>query len=43
MGELAAVTRVDGRTMGSGEPGPTTRKLSDLFAQEVSNSGYALL
>ncbi len=31
MGELAAVTKVDGRTIGSGEVGPMTRRLSELF------------
>src|SRR4051812_14504974 len=32
MGELAAVTKVDGRTIGSGQPGPMTGQLSELFA-----------
>src|SRR5262249_30074226 len=31
MGELAPVVKVDGRAIGSGEPGPMTRRLSDLF------------
>ncbi|MEM9380267.1 MAG: aminotransferase class IV [Planctomycetota bacterium] len=31
MGELAAVTRIDGRTVGSGAIGPVTRRLSDLY------------
>lgn len=31
MGELAAVTKVDGRTIGSGEVGPMTQRLSELF------------
>jgi branched-chain amino acid aminotransferase len=33
MGELAGVTRVDGRKIGHGEIGPMTRRLSDLFRQ----------
>jgi branched-chain amino acid aminotransferase len=43
MGELAAVTIVDGRTIGSGEPGPTTRRLSGLYREEVARSGYPIL
>src|SRR5947207_1726274 len=31
MGEIAAITRVDGRTIASGQPGPMTQKLSGLF------------
>ena len=33
MGELAPVTRVDGRTIGRGGIGPLTRRLSELFAE----------
>jgi branched-chain amino acid aminotransferase len=33
MGELAAVTRVDGRTIGSGTVGPMTRRLTELFRE----------
>jgi branched-chain amino acid aminotransferase len=43
MGELASVTKVDGRTIGNGDPGPVTARLSELFAREVSESGYALV
>ena len=32
MGEIAAVTRVDGRAIGDGRPGPVTGRLNDLFA-----------
>ena len=39
MGELAGVTRLDGRIIGSGEVGPMTRRLTDLFTAEVSASG----
>jgi branched-chain amino acid aminotransferase len=31
MGELAAVTKVDGRVIGDGRPGPLTNRLADLF------------
>lgn len=43
MGELAAVTRVDGRTIGSGEPGPLTARLGELYAREVAEGGYAMV
>ena len=39
MGELAAVTQVDGRTIGNGESGPMTRRLSELFAQRTASEG----
>jgi branched-chain amino acid aminotransferase len=39
MGELAAVTKVDGRTIGAGEVGATTRRLSDLFAELTRTEG----
>ena len=39
MGELAAVTRLDGRTIGDGTVGPMTRRLTDLFTAEVAASG----
>ena len=39
MGELAAVTRVDGRTIGAGAVGPVTRRLSELYADLVRRSG----
>ncbi len=31
MGELAPVIRLDGRVIGSGQPGPMTRRLTELF------------
>ncbi len=43
MGELVAVTTLDGRTIGSGEPGPMTKRLSELFAEETATSGYQIL
>ncbi len=43
MGELAAVTRLDGRTIGSGNPGSITQKLSELYREETSRSGYQIV
>lgn len=39
MGELAAVTTLDGRTIGSGEPGPVTARLSGLFRELTRHEG----
>jgi branched-chain amino acid aminotransferase len=39
MGELTPVTRVDGRTIGDGQPGPMTRRLSGLFAELTAAEG----
>jgi branched-chain amino acid aminotransferase len=39
MGELAPVTRVDGRPIGAGGAGPMTRRLIDLFREETARSG----
>jgi branched-chain amino acid aminotransferase len=33
--EVMAVTRIDGRTIGSGEPGPITRRLTEAFFKQV--------
>ena len=38
MGELAAVTSVDGRTIGDGTPGPMTARLRDLFTKASTSS-----
>jgi branched-chain amino acid aminotransferase len=38
MGELAAVVRVDGRTIGNGAVGPLTERLSGLFGELTSAS-----
>src|SRR5262245_37284187 len=43
MGELAAVTKVDGRTIGSGDPGPMTKRLSLLFTERTNTEGTALI
>ncbi len=39
MGELACVSKVDGRTIGSGSIGPMTLQLTDLFKTLVKNTG----
>ena len=43
MGELAAVTTVDGRTIGAGAVGPVTRRLSSLFAELTSCEGVKVV
>ncbi len=39
MGELAAVTEIDGRTIGGGSTGPVTRRLGELFAELTRTEG----
>lgn len=39
MGELASVTKVDGRTIGTGEVGPMTQRLSKLFGALTAAEG----
>lgn len=39
MGELAGVTWVDGRTIGDGDIGPMTRRLSALYAERTAADG----
>ena len=39
MGELAGVTQVDGRTIGSGAIGPMTERLAALFAKRTASGG----
>lgn len=43
MGELAAVTNVDGRTIGSGAAGPMTDRLSELFAGRTAREGVQVV
>lgn len=43
MGELAAVTEVDGRTVGDGSPGPLTRRLSELFGARTAVEGVRVV
>lgn len=39
MGELAAVTSLDGRVIGEGAVGPMTERLSARYAEETASSG----
>ena len=39
MGELAPVVKVDGRMIGTGMPGPITRRLSELFRSLTEREG----
>jgi len=43
MGELAPVTKVDGRTIGDGSPGPMTKKLSDLYLSFVEENAVGIV
>ena len=43
MGELAAVVQLDGRMIGSGEVGPITRKLSQLYAVRTATEGVPMV
>ena len=43
MGELAPVTRVDGRTIGAGRIGPFTTRLSALFRALTEREGVAVV
>jgi branched-chain amino acid aminotransferase len=39
MGELAAVVKIDNRTIGDGKVGPMTKRLSELYAQRTATEG----
>jgi branched-chain amino acid aminotransferase len=43
MGELAAVTTIDGRTIGGGDVGPLTGRLSELYGQRTSSLGVVVV
>jgi len=43
MGELAAVTRVDGRQIGDGNVGPMTRRLTELFQRLTETEGEVVV
>ena len=43
MGELAPVTRVDGRPIGGGPPGPVTARLSALFRELTAREGTSVV
>ncbi len=43
MGELAGVTKIDNRTIGNGEIGPMTKRLSDLYAGRTAREGVQVV
>lgn len=43
MGELAAVTKIDGRTIGSGTVGPVTQRLTALFRELTGREGTVVV
>jgi branched-chain amino acid aminotransferase len=43
MGELAGVVKLDGRPIGDGTVGETTRRLTELYAKETATMGYPIL
>lgn len=43
MGELAGVTRLDGRTIGDGTPGPLTRRLSEAYGRLTAEGGEPIV
>jgi branched-chain amino acid aminotransferase len=43
MGELAGVVKLDGRTIGSGEIGPLTQRLSQLFGMRTAIEGTVVV
>jgi branched-chain amino acid aminotransferase len=43
MGELAGVIKIDHRIIGSGQIGPMTKRLSDLYAQRTASKGVKVV
>src|SRR5689334_12976697 len=43
MGEIAGVTVIDGRTIGTGKVGPVTGRIAALYRQHASTNGVAVL
>jgi branched-chain amino acid aminotransferase len=43
MGEIAGVTSIDGRAIGSGQTGPVTRRVAALYLEHARASGTPLL
>jgi branched-chain amino acid aminotransferase len=43
MGEIAGVTEIDGRAIGTGEPGPQTARIGRLYQQHARSHGVRLL
>jgi branched-chain amino acid aminotransferase len=42
MGEIAGVTQIDGRAIGSGSPGPLTTRIAALYVEHAKASGVPL-
>lgn len=43
MGELAGVIQIDNRTIGNGEVGPVTKRLSELYARRTASEGVRIV
>ncbi|GAA2519180.1 aminotransferase class IV [Winogradskya humida] len=43
MGEIAGVTTIDGRAIGSGKPGPMTARIAELYQSHARANGVAVL
>jgi branched-chain amino acid aminotransferase len=43
MGELAGVIKIDNRIIGDGKVGPTTKRLSDLYAKRTATEGVQVV
>jgi branched-subunit amino acid aminotransferase/4-amino-4-deoxychorismate lyase len=43
MGELAGVVKIDNHTIGDGEIGPMTKRLSDLYAKRTATEGTLVI
>jgi branched-chain amino acid aminotransferase len=43
LGELAGVIKIDNRLIGDGEVGPTTKRLSELYAQRTATEGVQVV
>jgi branched-chain amino acid aminotransferase len=37
LGGVTPVTRIDGRTIGTGEPGTITRRISELYREAIAS------
>ncbi|GGM84745.1 aminotransferase class IV [Dactylosporangium sucinum] len=43
MGEIAGVTRIDGRPIGTGEVGPVTRKIAELYREHARANATSVI
>jgi branched-chain amino acid aminotransferase len=43
MGEIAAVTVIDGRPIGAGEVGPLTGRIAEIYREYAASHGVRLL